>query len=44
VISLSHSAKSRRGFADGAVKAAEWVQNKRGFYDFKDVWRELPNT
>ncbi|HWR16566.1 MAG TPA: dihydrodipicolinate reductase C-terminal domain-containing protein [Terriglobales bacterium] len=38
---LSHSAKSRRGFAEGAVKAAEWIHDKRGFYDFKDVWREL---
>lgn len=41
VVFLSHSAKSRRGFAEGAVKAAEWIQSKRGFYDFKDVWREL---
>lgn len=41
VFQFSHSAKSRRGFAEGAVKAAEWVQNRRGFYDFKDVWREL---
>ncbi len=41
VILLSHSAKSRRGFAEGAVKAAEWVQNKKGFYDFRDVWRQL---
>jgi 4-hydroxy-tetrahydrodipicolinate reductase len=41
VILLSHSAKSRRGFAEGAVKAAEWIQHKKGFYDFKDIWREL---
>jgi 4-hydroxy-tetrahydrodipicolinate reductase len=41
VVFLSHSAKSRRGFAEGAVKVAEWIQYKRGFYDFKDVWREL---
>jgi 4-hydroxy-tetrahydrodipicolinate reductase len=41
VVLLAHSAKSRRGFAEGAVKAAEWIQNNRGFYDFKDVWREL---
>lgn len=41
VVLLSHSAKSRRGFAEGAVRAAEWIQSKRGFYDFKDVWREL---
>jgi 4-hydroxy-tetrahydrodipicolinate reductase len=41
VIVLSHSAKSRRGFAEGALKAAEWIQSRKGFYDFKDVWREL---
>ena len=40
-IYLCHDATSRRGFADGAVRAAEWVADKKGFYDFKDVWREL---
>jgi len=40
-IYLCHDAKSRRGFAEGAVRAAEWLQGKKGFYDFKDVWREL---
>jgi 4-hydroxy-tetrahydrodipicolinate reductase len=40
-IYLCHDAKSRRGFADGAVRAAEWLSGKTGFYDFKDVWREL---
>jgi len=41
VITLAHSAKTRRGFAEGAVRAAEWVHGKTGFYDFKDVWRQL---
>ena len=40
-IYLCHDAKSRRGFAEGAARAAEWVVGKKGFYDFKDVWREL---
>ena len=40
-IYLCHDAKSRMGFADGAVRAAEWLACKKGFYDFKDVWREL---
>ncbi len=40
-IYLCHDAKSRRGFAEGAVRAAEWLVGKTGFYDFKDVWREL---
>jgi 4-hydroxy-tetrahydrodipicolinate reductase len=40
-IYLCHDAKSRRAFAEGAVRAAEWLASKKGFYDFKDVWREL---
>jgi 4-hydroxy-tetrahydrodipicolinate reductase len=40
-IYLCHDAKSRQGFADGAVRAAEWLVGKKGFYDFKDVWREI---
>jgi 4-hydroxy-tetrahydrodipicolinate reductase len=40
-IYVCHDAKSRRGFADGAVRAAEWLAGKKGFFDFKDVWREL---
>jgi len=40
-IYVCHDAKSRRGFAEGAVRAAEWLVGKRGFFDFKDVWREL---
>jgi 4-hydroxy-tetrahydrodipicolinate reductase len=40
-IYLCHDAKSRRGFAEGAVRAAEWLAGKRGFFDFKDVWKEL---
>jgi 4-hydroxy-tetrahydrodipicolinate reductase len=40
-IYLCHDAKSRRGFAEGAVRAAEWLQGKSGFFDFRDVWREL---
>jgi 4-hydroxy-tetrahydrodipicolinate reductase len=37
---LVHDAKSRRGFAEGAVVAAEWLQGKKGFYEFKDVVKE----
>jgi 4-hydroxy-tetrahydrodipicolinate reductase len=40
-IYLCHDAKSRRGFAEGAVRAAEWLADKKGFFDFKDVWRRL---
>jgi len=40
-IYLCHDSKSRRGFAEGAVRAAEWLAGKKGFFNFKDVWREL---
>lgn len=40
-IYLCHDSKSRRGFAEGAVRAAEWIADKKGFFDFKDVWREM---
>ena len=40
-IVLTHEAKSRRTFADGAVLAAEWIVGKQGFYDFKDIFAQL---
>jgi 4-hydroxy-tetrahydrodipicolinate reductase len=40
-ITLSHEAHSRRGFAEGAVLAAEWLAGRKGFYDFRDVFREM---
>ena len=40
-IYVCHDSKSRRGFAEGAVRAAEWLDGKKGFFDFKDVWRKL---
>jgi 4-hydroxy-tetrahydrodipicolinate reductase len=40
-IYLCHDAKSRQGFAEGAVRGAEWLAAKTGFFDFRSVWREL---
>jgi 4-hydroxy-tetrahydrodipicolinate reductase len=40
-IYLCHDAKTRRGFAEGAVRGAEWLAGKKGFVDFKDVWKQL---
>ncbi len=40
-ITLEHRARSRQGFAEGAVLAARWVAGKKGFYDFKQVFREI---
>jgi len=36
-ISISHSAKSREGFALGAVIAAEWMKGKTGWHEFTEV-------
>ena len=38
---LVHDAKDRRGYAEGAVRAAEWLKGKSGFYDFRKIFREL---
>jgi len=39
-ISISHSAKSRKGFALGAVIAAEWMKGKTGFHMFEEVLQQ----
>ena len=36
-LSISHTAFSRKGFALGAVIAAEWVIGKRGFFGMDDM-------
>ena len=39
---LTHESFSRRGYAEGAVRAAEWlVQQKSGNYDFREIWTRL---
>jgi len=40
-ILLEHRARNRQGFAEGAVLAARWIADKKGFYDFRDVFREV---
>jgi 4-hydroxy-tetrahydrodipicolinate reductase len=40
-IVLTHEAKSRRAFAEGAVLAAEWIVGRTGFFDFKDIFSQL---
>jgi 4-hydroxy-tetrahydrodipicolinate reductase len=36
-IELSHTAYSRKGFASGALLAAEWLKDKKGAYSMEDV-------
>jgi 4-hydroxy-tetrahydrodipicolinate reductase len=37
-IEIKHTAHSRAGFALGAVIAAEWLENKHGFFNIADVF------
>ena len=37
ILSLRHEAKSRQGFALGAVLAAEWLQGKTGWHTMNEV-------
>ena len=39
-ILLEHTARSREGFALGAIKAADWILGKKGFYEFMDILDE----
>jgi len=36
-ITLRHEARSREGFARGALKAAQWIVGKQGVFEFGDV-------
>lgn len=40
-ITISHSAKTREGFAMGAVLAAEWLAGKGGFHTIDEMFEEL---
>ncbi len=40
-ILLTHDAKSRLAFAEGAVRAAEWIKGKTGFYEFPEIVDQL---
>lgn len=37
-IEFKHTAHNRNGFALGAVLAAEWIQDKKGFYSVEDMF------
>lgn len=43
-ILLEHAARSREGFASGAILAAEWIAGRKGFYEFTDVMDEILKT
>lgn len=41
LLELRHDAHSRRGFALGAVRAAEWVAGKQGAWEFREIFDQL---
>ena len=40
-ITLEHRARSRAGFAHGALRAARWVPGRQGVYEFSEVWDQI---
>ena len=40
-ITIRHTARSREGFARGALRAARWLGGKKGLFDFRDIVNEL---
>ena len=40
-ITLTRTSFSRRGFAEGAVRAAEWLHDHPGIHNFKDIYQQL---
>lgn len=42
-ITLTHMARSREGFAAGALLAARWIIGRKGVYEFSDVIDEVLN-
>ena len=39
-LEITHAARSRAGFAAGAVLAAKWIANRQGFYEFSEIIEE----
>ena len=42
-IVITHTSKTRRGFALGALLAAEWMKGKKGFFEMKDLLNSQKN-
>ena len=40
-ITLTHMARSREGFAAGALLAARWIKGRKGVYEFSDMINEI---
>ena len=40
-LTLRHESFDRRGFAEGAVRAAEWLAGKSGVWEFREIFEKL---
>lgn len=40
-VELTHTARSREGFASGSILAAKWIIGKKGFWEFTEVMDEI---
>jgi 4-hydroxy-tetrahydrodipicolinate reductase len=43
-ITLTHTARSREGFAAGALLAARWIVGRQGVFEFSEVFDEIVTT
>ncbi|MGH9520305.1 MAG: 4-hydroxy-tetrahydrodipicolinate reductase, partial [Terriglobales bacterium] len=39
-LTITHTARSMRGFAAGALWAAEWIRGRRGLHEFSSAWEQ----
>lgn len=40
-LEINHSARSRAGFADGAMLAAKWISDRKGFFEFSEIIEQM---
>ena len=43
-LTLTHAARTREGFASGALLAARWIQGRTGVFEFSEVMDEILRT
>ena len=40
-LTVTHTARSRAGFAEGAILAAKWIEKRNGFFQFSDLFTKV---
>lgn len=36
-LAITHTARNRTGFAEGAILAAQWIEERKGFFEFSEI-------